>query len=698
MLQNTFRLLSGHGPKTEHTLWNAGVTTWEAYRHACSGQKRFFADSKLDTLLDEAEAALARADSGFFAQRLPKHLLYRVALTFPDATMFLDIESTGLSVHYDEVTLIGWQLGGEFSIWVSGEDPTSFLEALASAKAAVTFNGTLFDLPFIKKRFPEAKIPQAHIDLRYLVKHVGLKGGQKAVEDALQFDRSRFSDVKSGEFAPALWYDYIDGDVEALRRLVSYNFADIQGLRFILDHCVANMPDVRSAPKSVRTSVPEFYPSAPALKFAKSRFHKTKGIYLRRRKADGTHPVTLETLYACARPARPVIGMDLTGSEARATGVCVLDGSAAETYLINTDADLLALVDSVKPEMVSIDSPLSLPVGRTKVEDSDPGRQQYGITRYCERTLKKRGINVYPCLIQSMQKLTARGIRLATKIRMRGIPVIESYPGAAQDIMRIPRKRASIERLRSGLVRFGVRGAIESARSLNHDELDAITAAVVAVFHWSGRFEALGNEDEDYLIIPDLSVDPKPWLSRRVFGFSGRIYSGKTTAAKHLESAGYSYGRFSSVLAEMLAEEGQAPTRENLQELGVRVFESSGGQRRLGQRLCRSLADSRCAVVDGLRHSEDHALLVENFGPAFEHIHVDASHDERRARYLAAGYSASDFKAADSHNAEVEVGKLSGLAHKLVENNSTIEDFTSSIDALTAHTQHRESEHPCQSA
>ena len=67
--------------------------------------------------------------------------------------------------------------------------------------------------------------------------------------------------------------------------------------------------------------------------------------------------------------------------------------------------------------------------------------------RECERMLKRRGINVYPCLIPSMQKLTRRGIDLAEKFRKLGIPVIESYPGAAQDIVGIPRKRAGLKYL-----------------------------------------------------------------------------------------------------------------------------------------------------------------------------------------------------------------------------------------------------------
>ncbi len=41
--------------------------------------------------------------------------------------------------------------------------------------------------------------------------------------------------------------------------------------------------------------------------------------------------------------------------------------------------------------------------------------------------------------------------------------------------------------------------------SVSHDELDAITSAVVGLFFWTGKFEALGNEEEEYLIIPKIN-------------------------------------------------------------------------------------------------------------------------------------------------------------------------------------------------
>jgi len=113
------------------------------------------------------------------------------------------------------------------------------------------------------------------------------------------------------------------------------------------------------------------------------------------------------------------------GPEPRPTGWCLLDGSFADTKTISTDDDLIRETIDAKPDLISIDSPLCLPFGRTTVDDDDPTREEFGIMRQCERELKRRGVNVYPSLLPSMQKLTARGIRLAQVFRQMGFPVIE---------------------------------------------------------------------------------------------------------------------------------------------------------------------------------------------------------------------------------------------------------------------------------
>jgi predicted nuclease with RNAse H fold len=225
--------------------------------------------------------------------------------------------------------------------------------------------------------------------------------------------------------------------------------------------------------------------------------------------------VTLEQLHArMARPADRVVGIDLTGSDSRPSGWALVEGNLAVTGMLASFDDLVRATLAVKPRLVSIDSPLSLPTGRDCTDDGCECRAVGGITRHCERELKRRGINVYPCLIQSMQALTRRGIELAAALREQGIEVIESYPGAAQDIMRIPRKRASQEQLRAGLERFGFRG-IRPAGLLTHDELDAITSAAVGLFYLADLFEPLGNADEDYLIIPSLKSLPERAGERR---------------------------------------------------------------------------------------------------------------------------------------------------------------------------------------
>jgi len=240
-----------------------------------------------------------------------------------------------------------------------------------------------------------------------------------------------------------------------------------------------------------------------------------------------------------------VVGIDLTSSGDKPSGWCVLHGAFAETDMIGSDEDIIARILSTDPVLVSIDSPLSIPYGRTRVEDDDPTRSEFGIMRRCERELKRRGINVYPCLLPSMQGLTRRGMGLAARLRDLGVPVIESYPGAAQDIIGIPRKGAGEEFLKRGLVDFGVLGRFAS-EAVRHDELDAITSALVGSFFLAGKYEALGGESEDPLIIPDLNAASGPL----VIGISGRICAGKTTTARLLEHFGFAYTRFSLVVDE----------------------------------------------------------------------------------------------------------------------------------------------------
>jgi predicted nuclease with RNAse H fold len=183
----------------------------------------------------------------------------------------------------------------------------------------------------------------------------------------------------------------------------------------------------------------------------------------------------------------------LTGSEKRATGWALMDGAFATTKSIRTDDELVRETLAVNPDIVSIDSPLSLPE-----RFGDPGVPIY---RKCELALKRMGISVFWCLLPSMKLLTHRGMKLASELRHAGCRVIESYPGAAQDVLGIPRKKASLEELKKGLFRAGITGDFVTA-DITHDEIDAITSALVGLFYLADDYIALGTAAEDYLIVP----------------------------------------------------------------------------------------------------------------------------------------------------------------------------------------------------
>jgi predicted nuclease with RNAse H fold len=218
--------------------------------------------------------------------------------------------------------------------------------------------------------------------------------------------------------------------------------------------------------------------------------------------SSGLFDILLDRIRSAGK--RPlVVGIDLTGLERRPSGICVLDGRDANLSLVSSDREITRLAEVVGPAIISIDSSLGLPAGRCCVEDTCECRK-YGIMRECERILRKRGIRVYPTLIRSMQQLTQRGIRLSRRFRDAGHPVIESYPGAAQDILRIPRKKVSPGQLEAGLRGMGL--ILHPDREpVTHDHLDALTSALVGYFYLAGLYEAIGNEREGYLILPDLT-------------------------------------------------------------------------------------------------------------------------------------------------------------------------------------------------
>lgn len=195
------------------------------------------------------------------------------------------------------------------------------------------------------------------------------------------------------------------------------------------------------------------------------------------------------------------VGIDLSADARRASGVGITDGRRVWTGLLHTDEELLALVEAVRPSVVAVDAPLWLPPGRQDIHDR---RGEH--LRPCDRELLRRRIRFFPITLGAMRKLTERGLRLRSLLEARGWPVIEVFPGGAQDVLGLPRKHHDLEGLRVGLRRLGLRGIRASA---THDELDAATAAYVGWLFLQGRAEVLGDWTHGAIVLPRPTSEAK---------------------------------------------------------------------------------------------------------------------------------------------------------------------------------------------
>src|SRR3989442_15222391 len=97
--------------------------------------------------------------------------------------------------------------------------------------------------------------------------------------------------------------------------------------------------------------------------------------------------------------------------------------------------------------------------------------------RACDRELLRMKIRFFPISLGPMRKLTKRGMSLKSVFEGAGLRVIESFPGAIQDMLGMPRKQEGLEKLRRALVGHGAGGGGDRNR-LTGVELEARTCAV----------------------------------------------------------------------------------------------------------------------------------------------------------------------------------------------------------------------------
>lgn len=228
MLENTFIHLPNFGPRRERRLWSAGIRSWDDFlgRFSSSPFHRQYC-----RILASSKYALTAGDADYFASALPSGETWRAFPHF-DSVAYLDIETTGLAPETDYVTVIGMFDGRDVHTYIHGRNLGDFARDIRNYDLVVTFNGSMFDIPFLRKHVRGLSMSRLHIDLRFLLASLGVRGGLKRIEQ--QFGMEREDDLKgmNGYDAVLLWQKYRkSGDKDALDTLVRYNAADIGSLK-----------------------------------------------------------------------------------------------------------------------------------------------------------------------------------------------------------------------------------------------------------------------------------------------------------------------------------------------------------------------------------------------------------------------------------------------------------------------------------
>lgn len=156
----------------------------------------------------------------------------------PLGDAYLDIETTGLSCQYADITVIGIYLVNSCEsklVQLVSKEVTAdnLLKAVDGISTIYTYNGSRFDLPFIHGSLGiDLNTIADHHDLMYDCWCNNLYGGFKAVE--CQLGIPRLLQGITGFDAVLLWQRYQHyGDQEALATLLEYNKEDVVNLKVL---------------------------------------------------------------------------------------------------------------------------------------------------------------------------------------------------------------------------------------------------------------------------------------------------------------------------------------------------------------------------------------------------------------------------------------------------------------------------------
>lgn len=232
MITSTFCHIEGIGEATEQKIWDAGILNWDDF---LASNDIPLSSNKIKTIkngIDFSKEALKSRDHEYFSFTLPSKLHWRIFGEFKYSVAYLDIETTGLSPEYNEITTCAIYDGSEIKYYINGDNLDQFIKDINNYSVIVTYNGKGFDIPFIEHYFG-IQLQNSHIDLRYILASLGYSGGLKGCEKQFGLSRNDLEGI-DGRLAVYLWDEYKKGDKNALDTLLAYNIEDVVNLEHLM--------------------------------------------------------------------------------------------------------------------------------------------------------------------------------------------------------------------------------------------------------------------------------------------------------------------------------------------------------------------------------------------------------------------------------------------------------------------------------
>ena len=233
MIRNSFCFLQGIGLKSEQNIWNQGITSWNSFLASSkikgiSGKKKFYYNNRINS----AKKALFDNDSSHFLS-FPSTETWRLYNWFNEDAVYVDIETGFANTQgRSSITVVTLYDGQDTKTFVKGINlyRSALKQELERYKLIITFNGSSFDLPVIKKHFAlTANVP--HLDLRFACEQAGLFGGLKQIEKETGIKRSADACGIRGNDAAYMWKMWHSTRKKAyLQKLVAYNQEDAANL------------------------------------------------------------------------------------------------------------------------------------------------------------------------------------------------------------------------------------------------------------------------------------------------------------------------------------------------------------------------------------------------------------------------------------------------------------------------------------